>query len=252
MLWNREPKIPVIMPFLLAMLLITGVSGAYGVLQARSAPEVHGECISYETGLVSVDVRIPVITGCDNSGVEDELNEGWRAKLVGLIDDVTSQAEELFEEYGEEMGHWFPFQAVSDFRVAYLDEGLVSIPILTYSFTGGAHGMTFLESTNIDLITGKLLNLQDLFLPGYDYMEVIRAMVVRQMEADPSPYFAESLTEVTIAPDHSYYLTDQGIVICFGLYEIAPYSSGIQEFLIPFTEVWEGLQPTIQGISAQR
>ena len=37
------------------------------------------------------------------------------------------------------------------------------------------------------------------------------------------------------AEDQSFYFKDDHIVVVFGLYEIAPYAAGIQEFALP---VW--------------
>ena len=41
--------------------------------------------------------------------------------------------------------------------------------------------------------------------------------------------------------NQAYYLNRDGIIVYFQQYEIAPYSSGIREFKIPYGELKEGL-----------
>ena len=55
-------------------------------------------------------------------------------------------------------------------------------------------------------------------------------------------YFEDykNLVEENLNMDN-FYLSKEGLVIYFGLYEIAPYVSGIRTFTIPYTA--EGIIP---------
>ena len=59
------------------------------------------------------------------------------------------------------MGHWFPFQAVSDFRVAYLDEGLVVSHLDLFFLPVGP--CDFLGRHNMNLIQANYLTFGTCF-----------------------------------------------------------------------------------------
>lgn len=235
--------------FLLIGLLLLAASGFLAMAQAKTLTEVYVKPLVYETELVSVDFEIPQVALADHPDLEARLNEGWLADVKALADHVTASAEDFFDEFGDEVSHWFPFILSGEFQVGYVGEEFLSIPIRYYCFTGGAHGMSYQVATNISIETGRELALADLFVPDYDYRGVIRAEVLRQMDAEPDIYFQESFQDIDITPEQPFYFTDAGLVVYFGLYEIAPYSSGIREFTITFTKLWEGLRPKIKGVA---
>ena len=237
------------MALLLVGLLMLATSGFLVMAQTEISVEVYEELLSYETESVSVDFKIPQVALAHHLDVQERLNKGWREDVNELVGDVTAQAEDLYEEYGDETSHWFPFVLAGDFQVGYAGKGFLSIPVRYYCFTGGAHGMSYQVVTNISTETGEEFSLADLFLPDYDYSEVIREEVIRQMDATPDIYFQESFVELEITKEQPFYITDEGLVVYFGLYEIAPYSSGIREFTIPFTQLWDGLEPKIRDLS---
>lgn len=229
------------------LLLAALPSAGWGkAIQARPQLSMDTETIAYETDLIQGEVNIPVLRGLGNPDLQEKLNERWSEETTGFVDEIKDAAQDFSKEFEEELAHWLPFQVGVDYRVAYLDESLVSISTVYYRYTGGAHGFSYHKSTNVDLSTGKDLILADLFVAGYDYCQVIEDEVVRQIEAKPMDYFEEDWRDQKITQDHDFCLTPEGIVIYYGLYEVAPYSSGIPEFTISFAKLWEGLRPSIQ------
>jgi len=85
---------------------------------------------------------------------------------------------------------------------------------------------------NIDLKTGKLLPLAELFKPG-EYKTVIDKEINRQIALDPESYFEGDMGFQGIAKEQNYYLDGENLVIYFNQYEIAPYAAGIRDFKIP-------------------
>ena len=51
----------------------------------------------------------------------------------------------------------------------------------------------------------------------------------------------------TIDDNQPFYLTDGGLVVYFGQYEIAPYYVGIPEFKIPFSRLKDSIEPRFTG-----
>lgn len=105
-----------------------------------------------------------------------------------------------------------------------------------YQFTGGAHGFTTRLAFNYNLNSGKRIGYKDLFEPCVDYKNIIISEVSRRIEMNPQNYFDDALETVKKFTDEQpFYIKKRGIVVYYGLYEIAPYAAGIQEFFIPFS-----------------
>ncbi len=251
MIMTRESLRPV--HCVIVRLLIIGVlvaaGGGAAEAEVESGIAITAKVIRYDTELLAGEVKIPVIAGVGDVQLERQLNDRWQREIMSFVEEIREGAETAQEELGEETRHWLPFQVYVDFHVAYLDERFVSLPIAYYCYTGGAHGMSSQVSTNIDLAAGRDLNLEDLFVPGYDFTTVIASEVRRQRAANADHYFDESVAETDILPDHHFYLTSEGIVVYFDLYEIAPYSTGIPEFTIPYERLRQGLKPEFQALT---
>jgi hypothetical protein len=68
-----------------------------------------------------------------------------------------------------------------------------------------------------------------------NYKTYILNIVKEQIEQDPSIYFEdyEKLISQTFNKNN-FYCTPDGIIVYYQQYDIAPYSSGIREFLIKY------------------
>lgn len=143
------------------------------------------------------------------------------------------------EQYKYDMENSYPvriFDAVINFSITYNAACIVSLYSDKYEFTGGAHGNTLRTSQTWNMQTGKMIELNELFLCSFDYKLYIFRRINEQIKLDLSIYFEdyEKLVVQTFNPK-SFYATPAGIVIYYQQYDIAPYSSGIREFLIPYT-----------------
>ena len=108
-----------------------------------------------------------------------------------------------------------------------------------YTYTGGAHGSTIRTSDTWDFSSGRYLTLADFYPHNPSYREGIYRNLEQQVKErekeSSSTYFDDysSLIRSTFKPEN-FFVTPNGIVIYFQQYDIAPYSTGIPEFLIPF------------------
>ena len=68
------------------------------------------------------------------------------------------------------------------------------------------------------------------------YKKFILKEVKRQIEKEPDIYFENYQALISETFDaKSYYCTSSGIILYYQQYDIAPYSSGIRKFLIPYS-----------------
>ena len=117
-----------------------------------------------------------------------------------------------------------------------------------YQYTGGAHGLYTWKANTFDLNEKKVLHLDDLFQQKDKYKYVIRAKIVRQIKQNESIYFPDATEKVMSMKKFHFFLEPDNLVIYFPLYEIAPYSSGIPQFRIPYTLLRDYLKPSYQNI----
>lgn len=104
---------------------------------------------------------------------------------------------------------------------------------------GAAHGMPIKNYYHFNINTGEFYTLKDLFIKDCDYVtkinSIIKEMIEKQEINNESMLFPDSFE--TIAKDHNFYLTQDGLVIYFYPYEIAAYAAGFPEFIIPFEKL---------------
>lgn len=143
------------------------------------------------------------------------------------------------KQYHEAIENNFPirvFDALLGYEMTYSRSCIISIYVDRYEYTGGAHGNTIRESETWNLEKCGFVNLSQIVCCFADYKAYILAAVQSRIEKDPDIYFEDYNELIERAfNDNSFYCRPEGIVVYYQLYDIAPYSSGIREFLLPYT-----------------
>jgi hypothetical protein len=120
------------------------------------------------------------------------------------------------------------------FEVKTNERHVLSISLIMYSYTGGAHGMTVIRSLTFDTRTGREYALAELFKPNSAYIAKINANIRAQIAARNLPLLGEF---TGIAPNQDYYIADKALVIYFQLYDLVPYAYGFPAFPISVYEL---------------
>lgn len=129
---------------------------------------------------------------------------------------------------------------ISGYSVQLNQKGLLSVLFELYYYTGGAHGNTVYDSLSIDLNSGEIYKLNDLFNPKLNYIPQLNEISIRKAKESGVPLLTEykGLTE-----DQKFYLTPNFLVLYYQLYEYTPYAYGRFEVKIPYTEIQSLLYP---------
>lgn len=153
-----------------------------------------------------------------------------------LQNDLYAQAVQLYKDSIENGYPVRVFEALTVYKLTYKRACIISLYFDKYEYTGGAHGNTIRSSQTWNLQKGSKVRLEQLFGCGLNYKVYILRLVKSQIEMEPDIYFEdyEKLLVETFN-EESFYCTYEGIVVYYQQYDIAPYSSGIREFLIPYT-----------------
>ncbi len=144
-----------------------------------------------------------------------------------------------FERHRSEGLPFSPYEFLRTFEVTYGQNCIISLYMDAYQYTGGAHGTTTRTSDTWDARTGQQLPLSAMFRPGTYYVgaleEAIVAEIGRRNAGQSNLYFDNSaeLVHEYFDPEN-FYLTPEALVIYFQATEIAPYSTGIPTFPIPY------------------
>jgi len=127
-------------------------------------------------------------------------------------------------------------------HILYNDHNLLTCYVLSYAYTGGAHGLETQAFTVIDIASGRILQLSDFFQPDSEAtLTLILTRKLKQMNRLP---LSSRLSEHgffidEVKPSRNFYLTGKGIGFYYNHYEIAPYANGPNDLFISFEEMKE-------------
>lgn len=150
--------------------------------------------------------------------------------------------------YEEEIPSWYN-RTYS--LVTFVEEGRAGILNASANYfedMGGAHPNQWSKWMNLESETGKLLTLEDVFLPTAqkDIEQLLTAHLI-QMQAeiypDESMETLEDLQEkgflqsTNMYIPHNFLLQKEGILFLFNRYDIAPYSTGEIVIKVSYEEI---------------
>ncbi len=171
-----------------------------------------------------------------------KINNDISTYVTAFEEDIEKQSKEYEQYYKENKDKEqikYQYEAYSKYGIAYNKNNYLSIPLLTYQFTGGAHGISYLKSFNYDLYNQKELTLKDCFKEDVDYKKIVNTFIKSEIEKQPELYFDGSggiAGFTSISDNQDFYVSEDGIVVYFQLYDISPYYVGIPQFTMTYDE----------------
>lgn len=177
----------------------------------------------YDDGHNTADVHVPELGGSDAA---DEVNDQVQAFTDQLIAQFQADCEATGEGY----------QGL-DVTSSVVTDSDTWFTLRIDATKTQASGYNFTRFYHIDKATGETVTLSDLFRPDADYVSVLSAGVLRQMEeqmaADASlSYLTDEFT--AIDPEQSFYWNAEGdLVLVFDEYTVAAGYMGMAAFTIP-------------------
>lgn len=133
-------------------------------------------------------------------------------------------------------------------KARYRSKYLTVIELDTWQyFTGAAHGVSATQFLNWDNTRLGVLSLDQVLLPGKRpaYVEALRAAHRRWLSANPDARHDPAAYDRLwpFQPSDNFAFTDDGLVVKYDSYQIAPYSAGQPELHIPYAELAGILKP---------
>lgn len=109
---------------------------------------------------------------------------------------------------------------------------------------GAAHPGHYSMTVNYDLDQGRELTLGDLFASGSNYLETISAYCIAELSKQP--FFDGAFTtgaDPTPENYRNWNISENGLLITFDEYQVAPYAAGAQEVLVPYERLSALIDP---------
>ncbi|QTM99187.1 DUF4163 domain-containing protein [Sediminibacillus dalangtanensis] len=219
---------------------------------------IGSKVIQEKTDFVSIDLTIPVVNGLSDRKFEKRLNSHIKKLALEAKKEIIVQAKQGQNNAEQENRPFNPYELKIDYNLKNTDQ-VLSFTVTTYSYTGGAHGITETDYYNIDLKTNHKLVLTGLFKENSNYQDIINQEIHRQIKEQenaeegsyfhPDDLFTGASAFQSISEDQSFYIEDGDLVIAFGQYEIAPGYMGEPAFHIPLSTLQEQLQEQYQNLA---
>lgn len=185
----------------------------------------------------------------DTLEIDKEANSGLTAAIEQYNREAAAQAEEwktVNRPYAEDTysysgSSFYSFEYGQKIQIRRADERILSFDVEISEYTGGAHGDTYYHGKSFDVATGKELTLEDVVTDKSRLPEVIVQELQKKYPAD---MFFDGYEEQIVSsfqnesPEYApTWTVDRcGLVFYYAHYELAPYSAGTLEVIVPFAQ----------------
>jgi len=209
--------------------------------------------LTYETKIENFDGRTDLLEITDDG--HEKLKEGvdgWFKKYRSDFEEKCAEFEKdadeerkMIEEEssGQDEEVYMPNYSLDySISVARSDESMFSVVISEYSFTGGAHGGTYLYGVNFDTKTGQVIENSTFDASADSIKEyIIKCIKASDKKVDDIlfPEWEETVDTMFSKgmKDGAFWFNGNGMTYVFQQYDIAPYAAGIQTFDIPYVDM---------------
>jgi len=167
-----------------------------------------------------MNILYPVVENLDNYVIQQQIN----CKIYDLMLRIASDLIHLD----------LPTYITGSYEIKANERNFLALNLIQLGDFGGAHPMTIIKSLNINIETGEVYCLDDLFKPGSNYVERLSKIIAKDIKERDIPVINEF---EFISPNQDFYIVDNNLIIYFQLYELAPYFYGFPLFSIPIQDI---------------
>ena len=172
----------------------------------------------------------------------------YTANIGTMNTNIASRASSLISDFKSQLEGILVSSSDDQSSLLVNSDVVQSGAIVTVAYTisqyasGAAHPLSFIDTVSYDIRTGEILGLGDLFVANSDYLAKIssksRELLIKKLGASEK----ETIDAGTTAEEENFSVfefTDNGLVLIFNPYQVAPYSAGIIEITIPWNQLPE-------------
>lgn len=138
--------------------------------------------------------------------------------------------------------HGWEFQL--NIKSPIIMDKVYSVIAESYTFTGGAHGLSGRQLYSFNRENGQRITPSDIFRPDSDaeLTQIITAALIKAYNVkNEQELYEQSISD--IRPTDNFMITPEGITFAYLPYEIAPYYMGIIEVKLTWEELKNIIRP---------
>lgn len=173
----------------------------------------------------------------------DNINDYYSQLNDDFADFIQDQMTDISSDYlntGNDPNFpWNTYEIENTFEMVRGDEIVISVKESDYSYYGGPHPGTLYRADNFNTQTGELLTFDDIVTDPGDAHNFLTDYILDKMASpEYSGMFFDDYIDTVSGVDLNdrWYFSDEGFVVIFNEYDVAPYAAGHFEFTIPYDE----------------
>lgn len=214
-----------------SFITMSAINTKANVGKVDTVNKVNNNAVKQTKELITIGASYPKVSGLSDKKFEAEVNQSLEKKTKDFIEEIDAMATRD-KEFIRTSDTNIKYECYVNYE-CYINGTILSIVVDYYSYTGGAHGLTYREAINIDIKNNSYLSLKDLFKDKENYKEHVVNAIHEKMEEEPEKYFSTEVSSIENFNEKNFYVKDNKLVVFFQIYDIAPYVSGMPEFVIP-------------------
>ncbi|MDR2233864.1 MAG: RsiV family protein [Tannerella sp.] len=149
---------------------------------------------------------------------------------------------EFSRDPAEKSAYWYNYYESTNNEIIFNELNLISYCVTLNCYTGGAHGSNGYNNRIIDLKSGNKLEEKDIFTDNFhdELTSIIVDELVRKFGLENAAQLEDSVPIFNvseISPNNNLLVDNEGIIYTYNEYEIAPYSVGKIDVLLPFDKI---------------
>ena len=125
---------------------------------------------------------------------------------------------------------------------------LQQFEIATYTFTGGAHGMSTVEPIVLDPVQKRRVELADVTLPNAEarllkLLDAPYVAMIKSLNPTNDQQLAQYRTDFPLFVSKKYRFAEDGMHFHYDPYDVSYYAAGAQNFVIPYAQLSGVIKP---------
>lgn len=206
----------------------------------------------YEDNAV-IEINIPIAEGNTqlattiNTKVENHianmLNFSETASETISLQDAIKNFDTNYKRFKNDFAESaLIWEATFDGEITYNSENIISLAISSYSNTGGAHGNTNVTFYNFDKASSKLIDVNTLITDKEAFKTLVETHFKANINSTNEFTYEDYFFEAGFQLPANIGFNDEGLILFYNTYEVAPYAMGITEFTIPYKQLEDLLE----------
>jgi hypothetical protein len=214
-------------------------------------PQPSGISLGYGLSLVTreheeevADPQFTLTTSVPSiEGTSEDPAASFNQAVDGLVRGEVRDFADMIADW-ERLPEEPPYSLSISHEVVTTANSTVSILFTISTYTGGAHPNHYSRVINFSLLQSEVVTLDALFEPGSDYLGVIADYCIAELGTRDVvfPDF-ESGALPTEENYSAWNIDEEGVLITFDPYQVAPYAAGMQQVMVPYSELADIIRP---------